>query len=216
MDKLEESNSLITNKTWDEVPETEIPDRHTALSGKWVFKLKRGVTGEIIRYKACHVVKGYLQQYDIDFDQTLEAVVKPMAIRALFAFAAYYDLDVEQIDITAFLDSIIKLIFVTFPPGYEKPGMVRKLRKGLWPEAITTPLVRANFRVPIRENGPQKATRRSGIFATEQGVHGPMIIIWVDDLNLFTPRGPPWMQRMKDMLAAGFKMVDMGLISCLA
>lgn len=52
-----------------------------------------------------------------------------------------------------------------------------------------------------------------GFFVTDQEVHGPMISIWVDDLNLFTPRGSPWMQKMKDMLAAGFKMVDMGPIS---
>lgn len=52
-----------------------------------------------------------------------------------------------------------------------------------------------------------------GIFITKQGVHGPMISIWVNKLNLFTLRGSLIMKKIKDMLTTGFKMVDMGLIS---
>lgn len=52
-----------------------------------------------------------------------------------------------------------------------------------------------------------------GIFGTDEGLNGPIISMWVDDINLFTPRGLPWMKRMKDTLTAGFEMVDMGPIS---
>ncbi len=77
---------------------------HRPLSGKSVFKIKRDVNGAIARFKARWVVKGYLQQFGIDFDQTFAAVVKPMAFRVLFAIAAYYDLDIDQMDVkTAFL-----------------------------------------------------------------------------------------------------------------
>lgn len=51
------------------------------------------------------------------------------------------------------------------------------------------------------------------IFATDQGVHGPMINIWIDNLNLFTLCGSFWMQKIKDMLSAVFKIIDMGPIS---
>lgn len=129
-----EYNQLVENHTWDEVPESEIPAGQIALEGKWVFRVKRGADGQITRYKACYVVKGYQQQYGIDYDQTFAAVVKPMAFRALFAIAAYYDLDIEQMDvITTFLNGIIKeLIFIHLPEGYEKPGVVCRLRKGLY------------------------------------------------------------------------------------
>ncbi len=48
------------------------------------------------------------------FDQTFAAVVKPMAFRALFAIAAYYDVDIDQMDVkTAFLYCLIDpLIYV--------------------------------------------------------------------------------------------------------
>jgi hypothetical protein len=69
-----------------------------------VFKIKKGKDGEVLRYKARWVVKGYLQQYSVDYNQTFAAVVKPIAFRALFVITAYYNLKIKQIDIkTAFL-----------------------------------------------------------------------------------------------------------------
>jgi hypothetical protein len=49
-----------------------------------VFKVKKGKDGEVLRYKARWVVKGYLTQYGVDYDQTFATVVKPMAFRALY------------------------------------------------------------------------------------------------------------------------------------
>lgn len=88
---------------------------------KWVYKVKRDVHGEIARYKARWVVKGYLQQFGIDFDQTFAAVVKLMAFRVLFAIAAFYNLDIDQIDVkTAFLyGHIDQLIYVEQRKGTE-------------------------------------------------------------------------------------------------
>lgn len=129
-----EYNQLVENHIWEEVSESDIPPGQTALEGKWVFRTKRGADGQITRHKARYVVKKYQQQYGIDYDQTFAAVVKPMAFRVLFAIAAYYDLDVEQMDVvTAFLNGIIKeLIFIHLLERYEKPGIVCRLLKGLY------------------------------------------------------------------------------------
>lgn len=56
-----------------------MPPGQVALSGKWVFKLKRGANNKILCYKARWVVRGFQQQYGINYDQTYAAVVKPMA-----------------------------------------------------------------------------------------------------------------------------------------
>lgn len=107
------------------------------LSGKWVFKIKRDVNGDIARFKARWVIRGYLEQFGVDFDQTYVAVVKPMALKVLFAIAVYYDLDIDQMDVkTAFFYSLInKLLYVQIPKG-SKPtstkGMVCKLLKALY------------------------------------------------------------------------------------
>ena len=68
-----------------------------------MFKVKKEKDGEVLRYKARWVVKGYLQQYGVDYNQTFAAVVKPIAFKTLFVIAAYYNLKIKQIDIkTAF------------------------------------------------------------------------------------------------------------------
>ena len=127
----EEFKSLQENETWELVDESSIKEGLKPLSGKWVFKIKRDINGAISRYKARWVVKGYLQQYGIDFEQTFAAVVKPMAFRALFAIAAYHDLEIEQMDVkTAFLyGTIDQLLYVEMPKGFKVIGKVCRLQR---------------------------------------------------------------------------------------
>jgi hypothetical protein len=86
----DEMDSLISNKTWSLV---DPPSNQSILKGKWVFKYKNGPLGEIVRYKARWVVKGYEQQQGIDYDETFASVVKPISYKALFAIAAALDLE---------------------------------------------------------------------------------------------------------------------------
>ena len=64
----DELKSLLQNETWRSVQRSSVDSSHKVLKGKWVFKIKRGLKGEILRYKARWVVKGYKQQYGIDYD----------------------------------------------------------------------------------------------------------------------------------------------------
>lgn len=61
----------------------------------WVFKVKRDVNVAIARFKARWVVRSYLQQFGINFNQTFAIEVKPMAFRVLFAIVAYYNFDID-------------------------------------------------------------------------------------------------------------------------
>lgn len=53
------------------------------------------MNGNVVCFKVRWVVKGYLQQFKIDFDQIFATVIKPMAFRVLFAIAIYFDLDID-------------------------------------------------------------------------------------------------------------------------
>jgi hypothetical protein len=55
-----ELDSIEANKTWTLVPR---PRDRRVLGGKWVYKLKRGPNGEVLRYKARWVVRGFEQEY---------------------------------------------------------------------------------------------------------------------------------------------------------
>ena len=87
-----ENKSLNDNKTWTLVPR---PKDRRVLRGKWVYKLKRGPTREILQHKARWVVRGFEQEEGIDYNETFALVVKPMSYKALFAIAATLDLEIE-------------------------------------------------------------------------------------------------------------------------
>ena len=107
----EEFNLLKKNKTWTFI---DLLARRKALRVKWVFKLKRGPDGKVVRYKARLVVRGFKQREGLDYNETFATIVKPISYKALFALAAAYDLEIKQIDIkTAFLyGDINKKIYV--------------------------------------------------------------------------------------------------------
>jgi hypothetical protein len=79
---------LVENGTW---VTQDVPSDRESLTGKWVFRIKRGTQGEILRYKARWVVRGFEQQEGLDFHETFASVVKPMSYKAIFALAAAYD-----------------------------------------------------------------------------------------------------------------------------
>ena len=92
---------LVENRTWKLV---NVPKHRRVLGGKWVYKLKSGISGEIVRYKARWVVRGFEQKEGIDYNKTFTSVVKPINYKAIFAVAAALGLLMEQIHIkTAFL-----------------------------------------------------------------------------------------------------------------
>jgi len=75
----DELASLEENETRTLVPR---PPPRRVLGGKWVYRLKRGSGGEIQRYKARWVARGFEQRFGIDFNETFAAVVKPMAYKS--------------------------------------------------------------------------------------------------------------------------------------
>ena len=96
---IEEIESLSKNQMQRLINLTFLKPPYKPLISKQVFKVKRGKDSEVLRYKARQVIKGYLQQYSVDYNQTFAAVVKPIAFRALFAITTYYNLKIKQIDV---------------------------------------------------------------------------------------------------------------------
>ncbi|GJR98638.1 ribonuclease H-like domain-containing protein [Tanacetum coccineum] len=79
-----EMKALYKNNTWD------ITDLHKGtkpIGCKWICKIKDKANGEILRYKARLVDKGYSQREGIDYDETFSHVVKVSTIRCLISVA---------------------------------------------------------------------------------------------------------------------------------
>nr|GEU32541.1 ribonuclease H-like domain-containing protein [Tanacetum cinerariifolium] len=58
-----EMDALYRNDTWEI---TDLPTGRKAIGGKWVYKIKYNSSGDIDRYKARYVVKGFNQKEDVD------------------------------------------------------------------------------------------------------------------------------------------------------
>ena len=142
-----------------------------------------------------------------------------MAFRILFAIAAFYDLDIDQMDVkTAFLYGLIdQLVYVEIPKGTETDanrGMVCKLLKALYglkqsPRLWYKRL--SNFL--LQKLGLSRINVDHSIFVTKAGLNGPVVSTFVDDIKVMALKGSGIIQHVKAELAAAFSMVDMGPIS---
>lgn len=124
--------SLLNNNTWALV---DAVDGMNVLSGKWIFKLKRGPNNKVTRYKARYMVRGFEQVESIDYFETFASVVKPINYKVLFAMAAAQDYEIEQMDVkTAFLYGKVKEeIYVRQPEEFDDgTGKVCKLKRALY------------------------------------------------------------------------------------
>ncbi|CRG92846.1 hypothetical protein PISL3812_09917 [Talaromyces islandicus] len=202
---IDEVNSLKQNKTWELV---DPPRDRRVLSGKWVFKVKRGSHGEVVRYKCRWVVRGFTQEEGIDYDETFASVVKPMSYKALLAIAAALDLEIEQMDVkTAFLYGYIDHEIYVEQPHHMTDGTAKvcKLRKALyglkqapriWYQTLT------NF---LRTLGFEPINADLGIFVRS----GVYIAVYVDDLLIIGPSVAE-IKNIKRSLRNRFQMTDLG------
>lgn len=128
----DEYNSLIENGTWELV---DLPRGRNVIDNKWVYKVKETPTGDVERYKARLVVRGFSQEYGVDYYQTYSPVVRYTSIRTIMAIAAAENLKLCQFDVkTAFLyGDLSEQIYMKQPVGYEDgTSKVCLLRKSLY------------------------------------------------------------------------------------
>jgi hypothetical protein len=202
---LEEVDSLKQNKTWEIV---DPPKDRRVLSGKWVFKLKRGPHGEVLRHKSRWVVRGFTQEDGIDYDETFASVVKPMSYKALFAIGAALDLEIEQMDVkTAFLYGHIDHEIYVEQPHHMTDGTPRvcKLRKALYGLKQAPRIWYQTLTNLLRNLGFEPITADLGIFVRSN----MYIAVYVDDLLIVGPSIAE-IKKIKRSLRNRFQMTDLG------
>jgi hypothetical protein len=82
----EEINSIVENNTWKLV---DLPPGHQPIGLKWVYKLKKDASGQIVKHKDRLVAKGYVQREGIDFDEVFAPVSRLDSVRLLLALATH-------------------------------------------------------------------------------------------------------------------------------
>ena len=104
------------------VPVIPPPDANI-IPSLFVFRRKRNDTGSIVRYKARLVVKGFKQQFGVDYFDTFAPTVRAPTLRILLSFAAQMGAAIHQCDIkNAYLNSRLQdnvSLYSELPPKYE-------------------------------------------------------------------------------------------------
>jgi hypothetical protein len=102
-----------------------------------VFKIKQGTNGEVERYKARLVARGFTQTYGVDYNETFAPVTKFTSIRCILALAALEDMEIHQMDVktTFFNGKLEEEIYMEQLQGFVHQGgehLVCKLHKSLY------------------------------------------------------------------------------------
>lgn len=206
-----EIKSLLNAGTYEIV--SLPPDCH-AIGGKWVFTIKCGPNGEIIKYKARWVAQGFSQRYGIDYEETFAPVARFDSIRLILAQVAWFDWELHQMDVkSAYLNGTLEEeIYMRQPKGFAAPGAENKvcrLKKSLyglkqagrtWNKRIDSVLRSLHF-VPIHADPCVYVYKRDSVII--------IISLYVDDLLLASP-SLEQLTRVKAELSSSFDMEDLG------
>jgi hypothetical protein len=90
---------------------------------RYVFRRKHNETGNIVRYKARLVVKGFKQQFGVDYMDTFAPTIRAFTLRILLSFAAQKGAAIHRCDVkNVYLNSRLKdnvSLYSDLPPKYE-------------------------------------------------------------------------------------------------
>ena len=130
-----EVESLIEDKVYAVV---DRPHHKVPVTSKWVFKRKRGISGEVEKYKARLVACGFTQEEGVDYTKTFSPPVRFEGIRMMLAETASQDLHTAHVDVTtAFLYVVLEeKVYLEIPEGMfgdaDMSGKVLRLFKALY------------------------------------------------------------------------------------
>lgn len=201
----------MKNKTWTLAP---LPPGRNMVSNKWLFKKKFTQDGEVSKYKARLVARGFSQRYGEDYTETFAPVVKFPTLRMVLALAAAADLHLQQMDVkSAYLNGIItEDIYMSQPEGYVMKGresLACKLNKSIyglkqsgrkWYQRLDASLLKMGF---------IKSAADQNLYILKQGDAYLLLLVYVDDI-LLASNSDNLLDKVKSQLNSEFKMTDMG------
>lgn len=209
-----ELEAVERNKTWEL---TTLPPGHMPIGLKWVYKLKKDTSGNVVKYKARIVAKGYVQRRGIDFEEIFAPVTRLETVRLLLALAAKNKWEVHHLDVkTAFLNGEIEEeVYVTQPEGFVKKDreqMVYKLIKALYGLRQAPRAWYAKLNKCLEELGFARCPYEHAVYTKKIGEETLIVAVYVDDL-LITGTQKSIIEQFKKQMNEVFKMSDLGLLS---
>ena len=184
-----ELESLRRQATWDLVPRTS---DMFVIQSRWVFKIKTNEEGQISRFKARLVARGFTQTEGVDYDETYSPVLQSSSRRIIFSLSACPGMKSVQADVeTAFLQSEMdKVIYLEPPPGLTVPcGHVLLLRKAIYGLKQSPLLWFCTARRFFLDIGFHQCISDPCLFLLKNSLGELLLSIYVDDISLTSKSG---------------------------
>lgn len=184
----EEYTSMQDNMVWELV---QLPEGVKTISCNWIFKTERDSKGNVERYKAHLVAKGYTQKEGIDYKETFSPVSTKDSFRIIIAFDAHYNLELHQMDVkTAFLNGdIYETIYMVQPENFvsrDSSKMVWKLTKSIYGLKQASRHWYHKFHHIILSFGFEMNIIDDSVYHKFSGSKYIFLVLYVDDILLAT------------------------------
>lgn len=206
--------SLVENAVFEVV---DRPADKPVITSKWVFKKKRGLSGQVEKYKARLVARGFMQEEGVDYSETYSPTVRFESIRMMIAAAASEELHMEQMDVTtAFLYAALEEeVYLEIPEGMfatELPGKVLRLLKALYGLKQSSRMWNLHIDKALSEFGLHRLTSDICVYAAFEGADRVLLGLFVDDMMMIG-KLLARIGQVKEFLHSRFKMKDLGAAS---
>jgi len=185
------------------------------LTTKWVYTIKRDGKGNILKYKARLVARGYMQVMGIDYDETFSPVTRLETVRLVLAIAAQLCLKIHQMDVeTAFLNADLEETEFIWPPDgvtIEEGFEVFQLKKALYGLKQAPRAWYKNIDLKLRQMGFKPMVNESCLYFRCFRGSLNVIALYVDDLIICGVTEA--IDDVKRHLCNKYKMKDLGVIN---
>jgi hypothetical protein len=161
-------------------------------------------------------VRGFSQQYGIDYDETFSPVVKPATIRVVLSIAASQSWPIHQLDVkNAFLHGHLQeTVFCQQPPGFidpSAPDHVCLLQRSLYGLKQAPRAWHQRFATYLRQLGFKPSATDASLFIYKDGDNIAYLLLYVDDIVL-TASSSTLLRRITERLSSEFAMTDLGAL----
>ena len=108
----------MKNGVWEVVPR---PEGKFVLTSKRLYKIKHAADGNIDKYKARFVARGFSQIEGVDYDETFAPVARFSSIRVVISVVAEMGWRIHQMNVkTAFLNGLLQEeVYLEQPQGFQ-------------------------------------------------------------------------------------------------
>ena len=203
-----EINALQINNTWELV---SLPPKKKAISCKWVYKTKLKSDGSLERLKARIVIRGFTQQYGVDYQEVFSPVVKMVTIRTVMALAAAQNWAMYQLDVNnAFLHGDLdEEVYMQMPKGIPNPeNKVCRLKKSLYGLKQASRQWFSKLKDTLISLGYTQSKNDYFLFLNKSSTKLTIIAVYVDDI-LITGSDLEEIQHVKECLNTKFEIKDL-------